>query len=216
MELEVRSYPLREVRMDTDDAGQPILVGHAAVFNQWSHVIPWGGPRGQFRERIMPGAFDRTLAANPDVKLKVNHDGLPLARTTSGTLTLTPDAEGLSIRAPLDMSDPDVQRIVPKIKRGDLAEMSFAFRVPEGGERWNMDGDIDERSLTDIDLDGGDVSVVADPAYPQTDVALRSLNKLLAKDRGGETPDAAEGQVPLTMQHRGMELEQALREVSIP
>jgi hypothetical protein len=79
-----------------------------------------------------------------------------------------------------------------------------------------MDGDIDERSLTDIDLDGGDVSVVADPAYLQTDVALRSLNKLLAKDRGGETPDAAEGQVPLTMQHRGMELEQALREVSIP
>ncbi len=214
MDLELRTFPLRECRMDVDADGRPVLVGHAAVFNEWSRVIPWGGPRGKFRERILPGAFDRTLADGPDVKLKVDHDGLPLARTTSGTLTLTPDEVGLGIRAPLDPRDPDAMRIIPKIERGDLSQMSFAFWVED--ERWNTEGDIDERTLYTLNLDGGDVSVVADPAYPQTDVALRSLQKLLAEGRGGETPDAGEGQVPLENLYRGLELEQALREVSNP
>lgn len=208
MDFELRSFPLKEVRMDTDDEGRPILVGHAAVFNQWSRVIPWGGPRGRFRERILPGAFDRTLAASPDVKLKVDHDGLPLARTRSGTLTLTRDAEGLMIRSPLDMRDPDVLRIIPKIERGDLREMSFAFWVPEGGDKWNLEGEMDERTLLEIDLDGGDVSVVADPAYPQTDVALRSLTKFLADGRDREPPEAVEGQVPLDELRRRLDLEE--------
>lgn len=208
MDFELRSFPLKEVRMDTDDEGRPVLVGHAAVFNQWSRVIPWGGPRGKFRERILPGAFDRTLAASPDVKLKVDHDGLPLARTRSGTLTLTRDAEGLMIRSPLDMRDPDVLRIIPKIERGDLREMSFAFWVPEGGDKWNLEGEMDERTLLEIDLDGGDVSVVADPAYPQTDVALRSLTKFLADGRDREPPEAVEGQVPLDELRRRLDLEE--------
>jgi len=208
MELEIRTYPLIEVRMDTDAEGRPVLVGHAAVFNQWSRVIPWGGPRGKFRERILPGAFDRTLAANPDVKLKVDHAGLPLARTTSRTMTLTPDADGLLVHSPLDPRDPDVQRIQYKIERGDLREMSFAFWVPEKGERWNTEGDIDERTLTEIDLDGGDVSVVADPAYPQTDVALRSLTRFLAEGRDREPLEAAEGQVPLETLRLGLDLEE--------
>jgi len=208
MDFELRSFPLLEVRMDADADGRPVLVGHAAVFNQWSRVIPWGGPRGKFRERIAPGAFDRTLAASPDVKLKVDHDGLPLARTKSGTLTLTPDAAGLLVRSPLDPRDPDVMRIIPKIERGDLREMSFAFWVPEGGDKWNLDAEMDERTLFDIELDGGDVSVVADPAYPQTDVALRSLNKFLAAGRGSEPPEAAEGQVPLDELRRRLDLEE--------
>lgn len=214
MDLELRTFPLRECRVETDADGRPVLVGHAAVFNQWSRVIPWGGPRGKFRERVRPGAFDRTLAAGPDVKLKVDHEGLPLGRTISGTLTLTPDDVGLGIRSPLDPRDPDVMRLIPKIERGDLSQMSFAFWVEE--ESWNTEGDIDERTLYAINLDGGDVSVVADPAYPQTDVALRSLQKLLAEGRGGETPDADEGQVPLDILRCGMELEQELREVSNP
>jgi HK97 family phage prohead protease len=208
MELELRSYPLMEVRMEPDAEGRPVLVGHAAVFNQWSRTIPWGGPRGKFRERILPGAFDRTLEAAPDVKLKVDHAGLPLGRTTSGTLTLTPDGDGLLIRSPLDPRDPDVQRIQYKIERGDLKEMSFAFWVPEGGDQWDTSGEMDERTLTMIDLDGGDVSVVADPAYPQTDVALRSLTKFLAEGRGSEPPDAAEGQVPLEVLRLGLDLEE--------
>jgi HK97 family phage prohead protease len=207
MDLELRSYPL-ELRMDTDGDGRPIVVGHAAVFNSWSRTIPWGGPHGAFRERIMPGAFDRTLAAKPDVKLKVDHMGLPLARTRSGTLTLTTDANGLVMSAPLDPRDPDVMRIIPKIERGDLREMSFAFWVPEGGDEWNTSGEMDERTLTMIDLDGGDVSVVADPAYPQTDVALRSLTRFLAEGRGSEPPEAAEGQVPLETLRLGLDLEE--------
>ena len=206
MDLELRSYPLLECRMDTVD-GHPVLVGHAAVFNQWSVVIPWGGPRGQFRERILPGAFDRTLDAKPDVKLKVDHTGLPLARTVSGTLALTPDDIGLGIRAPLDERDPDVLRIIPKIERGDLRHMSFAFYVPEGGDEWSLNAEVDERTLRDIELDNGDVSVVGDPAYPATDVAFRSLTRYLAAaESRGEDHDAAEAQGRLDVIRRRLAL----------
>lgn len=206
MTLEMRSYPLRECRMDTVD-GHPVLVGHAAVFNQWSVVIPWGGPRGQFRERVLAGAFNRTLDAKPDVKLKVDHTGLPLARTISGTLSLTPDDVGLAIRAPLDERDPDVLRLVPKIERGDLRHMSFAFYVPDGGDEWNLTAEIDERSLREVDLDTGDVSVVGDPAYPATDVALRSLTRYLAAaESRSENPDAAETQGRLDVLRRRLAL----------
>jgi HK97 family phage prohead protease len=54
------------------------------------------------------------------VRLLLNHDGLPLARTTSGTLKLREDKRGLHFEADLDPNDPDVQRIAPKVQRGDL------------------------------------------------------------------------------------------------
>jgi HK97 family phage prohead protease len=76
-----------------------------------------------------PGAFAATLAKKPDVRLLINHDGLPLARTTSGTLKLREDKRGLHFEAELDATDPDVQRILPKVQRGDLSQMSFAFRT---------------------------------------------------------------------------------------
>jgi HK97 family phage prohead protease len=108
------------------------------------------------------------------VRLLIDHEGQPLARTKSGTLELSTDSHGLHVRSALDPSDPDVQRLLPKMRRGDLSEMSFAFRVPAGGDEWDYSGDQPLRTLRELSLAGGDVSVVTYPASPTTTASLRS------------------------------------------
>lgn len=155
-----------------EEGGVPKLSGYAATFNQLYDL-------GPFREKIDAAAFNRTLETNPDVRLLIDHEGQPLARTKSGTLRLYSDGTGLRAEADLDPTDPDVQRLMPKMRRGDLDQMSFAFRVPAGGDSWS--DDYSERTLREINLQGGDVSVVTYPANPATSVSLRALDLVAAK-----------------------------------
>jgi HK97 family phage prohead protease len=138
------------------------ISGHAAVFNQLSENL------GGFREQIAPGAFANTLRKNADVRLLVNHQGLPLARTKSGTLTLKEDSHGLRIEADVDESDPDIQRVLPKLQRGDLSQMSIGFYVV--ADSWEITERERIRTLLEVDL--FDVSLVTYPAYPQTSVKI--------------------------------------------
>lgn len=156
-----------EVR-DDPSTGAPTLHGYASLFNEEYDM-------GMFRERVLPGAFTRTLANNPDVRLLVDHQGQPLARTKSGTLQLAEDERGLRVQATLDPSDPDVQRLLPKMRRGDLDQMSFAFRVAQGGDSWS--DDYSQRSLKELILSGGDVSVVTYPASPSTEASIRARDE---------------------------------------
>jgi HK97 family phage prohead protease len=165
--LETRIFGSVELRMEGEGATRK-LSGHAAVFNSFS--LDMG-----FREVIKPGAFAATLKKAPDVRLLLNHDGLPLARTKSGTLRLSEDRKGLKFEADLDASDPDVQRILPKVARGDLSQMSFAFRTIK--DAWRTEGGADVRELHEVDIDDGDVSLVTYPAYPATDAAVRSRDR---------------------------------------
>ena len=88
---------------------------------------------GSFRETIAKGAFRKTLSEGPDVVLLIDHAGLPLARTKSGTLTLSEDVRGLRVDASLDPRDPDVARIRSKVQRGDLGEMPGSDHNPRVG-----------------------------------------------------------------------------------
>ena len=57
--------------------------GYATVYDQWYDV--GGGPEvGGWREMIVAGAARRTLNARPDVRLLIDHEGQPIARTRSG------------------------------------------------------------------------------------------------------------------------------------
>jgi HK97 family phage prohead protease len=81
-----------------------------------------------FIERIAPGAFRKTLTETPDVRLLINHEGLPLARTKNGTLRLKEDDAGLYMDA--DLPDTQAARdLYTLVERGDVDQMSFAFRV---------------------------------------------------------------------------------------
>ena len=140
------------------------VTGYAAVFNSETNIGGW------YREQIAPGAF-ADAAKSDDVRFLINHEGLPLARTKSGTLKLTEDDHGLLIEAELDRTDPDVQKIESKMKRGDLDEMSFAF-TPEV-EKWDDSGDTPLRTLEKVNL--YDVAIVTYPAYGDTEIGIRSL-----------------------------------------
>ncbi len=159
--IERRTFTVRDVEARQADDGTMRLRGYAAVFNDDSVPLP-------FIERIAPGAFRKTLSETPDVRLLINHEGLPLARTKNGTLTLTEDDRGLYMDATIaDTSEGrDLYKLV---ERGDVDQMSFAFRVIR--QKWNEDRTT--RTLTEVSLADGDVSVVTYPAYPTTTVEAR-------------------------------------------
>lgn len=163
-----------ELRAADDDLIN--VTGYAAVFGESAEIGPletWG-----WEEVIEPGAFAAALLRKDDVVFLVDHDGLPLARSTSGTLTLAEDQRGLRIDTALDPSDPDVQRILPKMKRGDMAKMSFAFAVEK--ETWDDTGDHAVRTIQSVRL--FDVSIVTDPAFQGTEIGLRSKIAALGGD----------------------------------
>jgi HK97 family phage prohead protease len=153
--------------------GMPQIIGHAAVYNQWSQDL------GGFKERVMPGAFTKTLDGG-DIRALFNHDpNFILGRQSSGTLELSDEKKGLHWEA----TPPDTQAIRDQVigpmtpRNGgdvaDLRECSFAFLPVQ--DEWRapklFDG-LYERDLLEVQL--FDVSVVTFPAYDQTDVGLRS------------------------------------------
>jgi HK97 family phage prohead protease len=169
-------FPLDELEWrdsgDPEKANETTLRGHAAVFNRLSDDL------GGFRELLEPGAFRAALRKQPDVRLLFNHDpNQVLARTASGTLELREDKTGLHVFARVDRNDADVEKLRVKMQRGDIDQMSFAFTLGEGGDDWAVtdDGAVVRTIRADGVNELFDTSVVTYPAYPQTDVNMRSL-----------------------------------------
>jgi len=137
---------------------------------------------GEYAETMSKGVFNRTLKQKADVRMLVNHDGVPLARTKSGTLSLSADPH-LRTSAELDIRNPTVQEIGSALERGDIDQMSIGFRVRD--QRWSKD--YTEREIREVEL--FDVSVVTYPASPTTSAGLRSIDELLAADMTDWTED---------------------------
>jgi HK97 family phage prohead protease len=171
-----------EVRAEGDEM---VLEGYASVLDK-PYAIFGGAKEGGWDEIVDRRAFDATLAAKPDVHLLINHEGLPLARTKSGTMDLSTDKTGLRVVARLDPADADVQRIATKMRRRDIDEMSFAFRTI----RHEVDEEKSTRRLTEVSIHKGDVSVVNFGANPATSVKLRAATDAIALLRDIE-PEAA-------------------------
>lgn len=139
-------------------AGKPmVLEGYAALYNEVTDL-------GNFREMIAPGAFAGRF--EDDVRLLLNHDGAPLARTKNGTLKLDDDEKGLLYRAEIvdTQAGRDLYRMV---KDGLITQSSFGFTIEEQ--------DIDDDGVRVIRKVGRllDVSPVTYPAYESTEVHAR-------------------------------------------
>ena len=162
---ERRTFTVRDIEARQADDGTMRMAGYAAVFNEASVPLP-------FIEKIAPGAFRKTLSETPDVRLLVNHEGLPMARTKNGTMRLSEDERGLYFEAELANTQ-EARDLYTLVERGDVDQMSFAFRVI----RQNWSKDRSERTLTEVSLADGDVSIVTYPAYTATSVEARELIK---------------------------------------
>lgn len=164
MEKERRAFHVDnlEVRQEPDKA--PVIRGYAAMFDRRSEDL------GGFREQIAPGAFRDTIKT-ADVRALWNHDpNFPLGRNGAGTLRLSEDKTGLLI----EIDPPETtyaQDLMVSMRRGDVTQMSFGFFVKD--EDWSKEDGENIRTLRKVEL--FDVSPVTFPAYPDTQVAVRSL-----------------------------------------
>ncbi|MEO7260262.1 MAG: HK97 family phage prohead protease [Jatrophihabitantaceae bacterium] len=184
--FERRAFPLSDIkiRAANDKTGKLHFSGRAVVYGQMSDDL------GGWQEIVQPGAGTRTLAAKPDCRFLINHDpNLLLARTLSGTATLAEVDEGVDVEA--DMADVTYARdLAVLLERGDISQMSFGFWIV----RDNWSGNLHQ--LLEYDIDGGDVSVVTFPAYPQTSAELREQARRHGarpeQDSGGVGPGSVE------------------------
>lgn len=163
-EAEQRSI-LQPVARRASDDGKTTVGGYAAVFGEVTSI------GGCFDEVLARGAFTKTLQT-ADVLAYFDHDrGRILGRSTSGTLRLVEDARGLAVEIDLpDTSDGrDVRTL---IERGDIRGMSFGFRVTR--EEWDETGATPKRTIHEVEL--REVSIVSEPAYDGTSIAMRSLD----------------------------------------
>jgi HK97 family phage prohead protease len=166
--IETRVLALDDVELRVNDGDKPKITGYAARFGKWS--VDMG-----FVERIQEGAFDKAIK-NSDVRALKNHDkNLLLGRTTSGTLRLDANKVGLKFEA--DVPNTTTGRdTAEEIRRGDITGCSFAFTVNKDEWKYKEDGPS-ERTITEIGQ-LFDVGPVTYPAYPDTTVAVRSLETL--------------------------------------
>lgn len=168
--LEIRAFSAAiEIR---DDSAGPLIVGHAAVFDQLSSDL------GGWRELIKPGTFAGTILEDDPAAVWNHNTDLVLGRKSAGTLRLAEDAQGLAVE--IDPPDTTWARDhVLSMRRGDVRHMSFGFRVKAGGASFDETDAGIVRTVTAVRLI--EVSPVAFPAYPQTDVAVRSLREWLGE-----------------------------------
>jgi len=180
---EVRCYTMEELRVDPaagsgDGSAPGKIVGYAAVFGVLSEDL------GGFREMIQRGAFAHIQ--EDDVRALFNHDpNYILGRSKNKTLTLVEDERGLRIEI-LPADTQYARDLVVSIQRGDINQMSFAFRTIK--DSWAQDVDKNgkvtdvRRTLEEVRL--FDVSPVTYPAYPQTTVAVRDMVKSITTQAG--------------------------------
>jgi len=118
---------------------------------------------GDYTEIMRAGSLDRTLGMVPDVQFVTNHDwtSAPMARTVAGSLDLSSDGTCV---ARVDGCRADVAIMASAVEGGELHAMSFAFWVTQ--QTWSPD--YEQRDILEVDMDGGDVSVVTFPANPGT------------------------------------------------
>jgi HK97 family phage prohead protease len=160
-------------RLTGVDQEAKTLRGLAAVYNSDSEDL------GGFIERIAPGAFKRSLDSAQDVRGFWNHDSrLLLGRRSNGTLRLNESTQGLEVE--IDLPDTGFARDLAELtKRGDLDQMSFGFTLPgSSSDSWEpheSNPRLKRRTIHDLVLH--EVSVVSIPAYPETSVAIRSMQE---------------------------------------
>ena len=173
-----RSYPAQfETRGQT---GSTVEVrGYATVYDQPYEMYDMFGP---YNEVVRGGAGKKTLSEKPQVQWLLNHEGLSMAYTKAGTLRLAEDDHGLEAVASMDSRRSDVQNMLLAMERGDVDEMSFAFRVPAGKSIWSPD--YDQRDITEYNINRGDVSTVNFGANPLTEVGLRAQDLDLMDEAG--------------------------------
>lgn len=174
--IEHRCMELRAAPVSNGKKKSYIVEGYASTFESYVLMRRDGI---DYKERIMPDAFKN--ADMSDVVFRVDHTGKIYARTTAGTLSVWTDKHGLAQRA--DLSKTQAARdLYEDIAAGNYPRMSFAFKVADGGDRF--DQKTHTRIIERIEK-VFDVSPVTWPANPKTELVVASrdyFSSVIAND----------------------------------
>jgi Escherichia/Staphylococcus phage prohead protease len=182
MDIERRALGLELRLVPGDGAKIGTLSGYAAVYDSLSDEL---GPRGmKFKERIAPGAFRTAIEAlrnGQNIFAYYNHGlvggqphlAMPLGSTRDGSLRIGEDARGLTFE--LDLPDTSESRDLRVLtERGTVRGVSIAWKLGDVKDSWRKEGGVAVRTLHEIRA-VVDISPTHDPAYPDTSLAVRSL-----------------------------------------
>ena len=180
--FEIRNYNV-EFRADKENR---TISGLAIPVESRSALL------GDFYEIIRSSAVNQELIDNNDIKIYIDHDpsqGLyARSRYGKGSLDLKITERGLefSFEAPNTVFG---NALLEGIRRDDYSEVSFGFYV--GKQEWEDNGDgTYTRSIMSIDS-LVEISILGQlAAYPQTDVATRSLESFKEEQRAKEEEEA--------------------------
>lgn len=161
------------------------------------------------RDLVLREIIDHDALMNADLSdviFQYDHEGRVFARTSNGTLTITPDARGLAIEA--DLSGTEIGReLYQEIKGGYTTKMSWAFVVD--ADEWTSEKAPDGRDLETRTIKSVrkvyDVSAVSLPANDATEISARSLTDGVIKRLEAERLEALE------LRKRKMLLEERLK-----
>lgn len=168
---ETRELITEKIEIREDDDGNRTLSGYAVKWEKKSSVL---GYYYKFREQFKKGAFADSLK-DGDQRFLWSHDtGKVLGRTKNGTLRLKEDDVGL--RFELDLPNTTLGNdTYESIKRGDVDGVSFGFRNPDDHIE-EFDDDLPLRTIKTASLI--EVSAVAFPAYPDSEVSARGYDRM--------------------------------------
>lgn len=185
------------VRESEGGAPSRTIVGYAILFNTPSAPL-WSDEDEEAREIIAPEAITKEVLDNCDIKFTMFHDRqLILARSKNGagTLSYTVDEKGVAFEfeAPNTV---DGDKALELVKRGDLAGCSFSFSTHYWDEAFVTrtvevrDGrayiTYTVKAVTGV----YDMTLAADPAYPDTSVEAREFARDLREAAKPAQPEA--------------------------
>lgn len=164
----------------SEEGGEMVVEGYATTYNQPYLLFEDGNYR--VMEEVDSRAFDNCDMS--DVVFLVNHTGRVPARTKNGTLQLNSDSHGLHQRSELGGTEYGRQ-VFDEIKGGYMDQMSMSFRVGKDERRVTEDHESGtvtvHRKILEIKK-LYDVSVVAFPANPSTEISARSVGEGVIAD----------------------------------
>jgi HK97 family phage prohead protease len=114
-------------KLEESGDGAPVLHGHAAVFNEWTKID--SAIEGTFLERIVPGAFRKTIRENVgNMRILFNHGQDPQLgdKVLAPVETLAEDRTGLAYSGHLLEGVPPL--VISGLRAGVYGS-SFRFSV---------------------------------------------------------------------------------------
>lgn len=167
-----------ETRAEGDELPEKeerVVSGYASTFDE--PYTLYSDDYVTFREVVDPKAFDNTDMS--DVIMQYDHEGRVIARTKNNTLTVTPDEQGLFIKA--DLNGTELGReLYDEIRGGYTDKMSFGFTIDRTEQTQTdlEDGRIDilRRILSVSKL--YDVSAVSIPANDGTSISVETRSEI--------------------------------------